>query len=79
MLMPKLCYRQFLPDRVLNLTFVCAVCAQLLSHVQLFVTLRSIARQAPLSEGFFSREYWNGLPLEISNKSLRLFFVKLIH
>ena len=32
------------------------------SHVQLFVTLWSLARQAPLSMGFSRREYWSGLP-----------------
>ena len=31
------------------------------SHVQLFVTLWIVARQAPLSMGF-SKEYWSGLP-----------------
>ena len=38
------------------------VCAQSLSHVQLFVTLWIAAHQAPLSTGFFWQEYWNGLP-----------------
>ena len=33
-----------------------------LSRVQLFVTLRTIARQAPLSMGFSRQEYWSGLP-----------------
>ena len=33
-----------------------------LSHVQLFVTLWTIAHQAPLSMGFFRQEYWSGLP-----------------
>ena len=32
------------------------------SHVQLFVTLRTIACQAPLSVGLSSQEYWSGLP-----------------
>ena len=32
------------------------------SCVQLFVTLRTIARQAPLSMGFSRQEYWSGLP-----------------
>ena len=32
------------------------------SHVQLFVTLWTVAHQAPLSLGFFRQEYWNGLP-----------------
>ena len=32
------------------------------SCVQLFVTLWTIAHQAPLSMGFSRQEYWNGLP-----------------
>ena len=32
------------------------------SRVQLFATLWSIARQAPLSMGFSRQEYWSGLP-----------------
>ena len=33
------------------------------SRVQLFVTLWSVAHQAPLSLGFPRQEYWSGLPL----------------
>ena len=46
-----------------NLMFVC--CAALLSrfsHLWLFVTLWTVARQAPLSMGFSRQEYWSGLP-----------------
>ena len=32
------------------------------SHVQLFVTLWSVAHQAPLSSGFPKQDYWSGLP-----------------
>ena len=32
------------------------------SHVQLFVTLWSVAQQAPLSMGFSRQECWGGLP-----------------
>ena len=32
------------------------------SHVQLFVTLWTVAHQAPLSMGFSRQEYWCGLP-----------------
>ena len=32
------------------------------SHVHLFVTLRTVARQAPLSIGFLRQECWSGLP-----------------
>ena len=38
------------------------MCAQSHSHVQLFVTPWTVARQAPLSMGFFKQEYWSGLP-----------------
>ena len=31
------------------------------SHVQLFATLQTVARQAPLSLGFSRQEYWSGL------------------
>ena len=34
----------------------------LLSHVRLFVTLWTIAHQAPLSMGFSRQEYWSGFP-----------------
>ena len=33
-----------------------------LSHVRLFETPWTIARQAPLSTGFSRQEYWSGLP-----------------
>ena len=38
------------------------MCAQLLSHVQLFVTPWAAACQAPLSMGFSKQEYWNWVP-----------------
>ena len=38
------------------------VCAQLLSHVQLFETPQPIAHQTLLSMGYSWQEYWNGLP-----------------
>ena len=38
------------------------VCAQLLSRVPLLATLWTVANQAPLFMGFFSQEYWSGLP-----------------
>ena len=31
-------------------------------HVQLFVMLWTVARQAPLFMGFSKQEYWSGLP-----------------
>ena len=41
------------------------VCACMLSHfscVRLFVTLRTIGHQAPMSMGFSRQEYWSRLP-----------------
>ena len=38
------------------------MCAQLLSHVPLTVTLWAVACQGPLSMGFFRQEYWSGQP-----------------
>ena len=37
-------------------------CAESLSHVWFFVTLWTVACQAPLSMGFSRQEYWSGLP-----------------
>ena len=34
----------------------------MLSHVQLFVILWTVAHQAPLSMGLFRQEYWSRLP-----------------
>ena len=44
--------------------------AQLLNHVQLFVTLWTVAHQALLSMGFFRQEYWSGLPFSSSGDRL---------
>ena len=38
------------------------VSAQSLSHVLLFVTLWTVAHQAPLSMEFSRQEHWSGLP-----------------
>ena len=38
----------------------------LLSHVQLFATLWTVAHQAPLSMEFFKQEHWSGLPFPSS-------------
>ena len=40
-------------------------CAQLLSHVYLFVTPWTVACQALLSIGFSRQEYWSGLPFPL--------------
>ena len=37
-------------------------CISRFSHVQLFLTLWTVAHQAPLSMGFSRQEYWSGLP-----------------
>ena len=34
----------------------------MLSHVQLFATLWTVAHQAPLFMGYSRQEYWSGLP-----------------
>ena len=44
---------------------LCSSCLGVLSHfshVRLFATPWTVARQAPLSMGFFRQEYWSGLP-----------------
>ena len=42
-------------------TLVLPVCV--LSHIRLFETPWTLARQAPLSMGISRQEYWSGLPL----------------
>ena len=53
------------------------------SHVQLFVTLRIIAHQAPLSRGFSWQEYWSGLPCsppgDLPNPGLKPASLCLLH
>ena len=46
------------------MTFHCKLSCVLsrFSCVQLFVTLRTVAHQAPLSMGFSRQEYWSILP-----------------
>ena len=43
-------------------TYAQYVHAQSFSHVRLFATPWTVARQAPLSVGFSRQEYWRGLP-----------------
>ena len=45
-----------------NLMDVPACMLSHFSRVQLFVTLSTVACQAPLSVGFSRQEYWSGLP-----------------
>ena len=62
---------------------MCCAALNLFSHVQLFVTLGTVARQAPLSMGFSRQEYWSGFipssreifPTQGSNSRL----LKLMH
>ena len=52
------------PSKLLICHSYCAkvnTVSKLLSHVWLFATSRTVARQAPLSMGFFKQEYWSGL------------------
>ena len=44
-----------------HLDSMSCVCAKLLQLCRLFVTLWSVACQAPLSMGFSQQEYWSGL------------------
>ena len=44
------------------LKFGSRVCVSRSSHVRLFVTPWTVARQDPLSMGFSRQEYWSGLP-----------------
>ena len=41
---------------------MCACVLSHFSHVQLFGTLGTVARQAPLSMEFSRQEHWSGLP-----------------
>ena len=51
-----------LPTELLGKPSVTKVKVKSLSRVQLFVTPRTVAYQAPLSMGFSRQEYWSGLP-----------------
>ena len=44
------------------LGWLCCAVLSRFSYVWLFVTLWTVAHQAPLSMGFSRQEYWNGLP-----------------
>ena len=56
---------------------------QLLSLVQLFVTLWTIAHQVPLSVGFSRQEYWSGLsrppPGDLPNPGIEPMSLCLLH
>ena len=51
-------------SKLITLSTLCIQSLCVLSHficVRLFVTLWTVAHQAPLSMGFSSQEYWSGL------------------
>ena len=50
-----------LREKFVSLNAMC-VCVQSQSHIQLFATLWTAARQALLSVGFSRQEYWSGWP-----------------
>ena len=54
-----------------------------LSCVQLFVTLWTVAHQAPLSMGFYRQEYWSGLPFpsigDLPDPALNSHILCLLH
>ena len=52
---------QFLVYRKVIQSYMCCMCVQLLSYIQLFVTpWRTVACQVPLSVGFCRQEYQGG-------------------
>ena len=54
--------RHFFSPSVFFFSHSCACMLSCFSCVWLFVTLWTIARQAPLFMGFSKQEYWSGLP-----------------
>ena len=61
-LAPNKLVPSYLPRRLFPQFFSCACLPSCFSRVWLFVTLWTVAHQAPLSMGFSRQEYWNGLP-----------------
>ena len=51
----------FVSTEIINVC-VCYVCAQLFSHVRLFVAPWAVAQQAPLPMEFSRQEYRSGVP-----------------
>ena len=51
---------------------VCACVLSCFSHIWLFMTLCTVAHQAPLSMGFSRQEYWSGLPHRLQGISSSL-------
>ena len=77
-------HRKLLQSCVLSIAFYTEiVCTRMLSCVQFFVTLWTIARQAPLSMGLSRQEYWSGLPFpppgDLPNSGIKPVSVCLLH
>ena len=55
----------------------------MLSRIRLFAALFTVARQAPLSVGFPSQEYWSGLPFpppgDLADPGIKPTFLCLLH
>ena len=55
----------------------------IICHVQLFVTLCTVARQAPMSKGLSKQEYWSGLPFpslgNLPNPEIELSLLCFLH
>ena len=53
------------------------------SHIQLLVTLRTVAHQAPLSIGFSRQEFWSRVPFLLQRsfltQALNLCLLHLLH
>ena len=66
----------FIGDHVCVCVCVCVCMLSHLSCVQLFVTLWTVACQAPLSMGFSRQEHWSGLlcppPGDLPNPGIKL-------
>ena len=56
-------YSIYIFNYLLDISSYIYVCVlSCFSHIRLFVTLWTVAHQAPLSMGFSRQEYWSGLP-----------------
>ena len=59
------------PGKESGITLIVCMHAQLLSRVQPFAILWTVAHQAPLSMGFPKQEYWSGLPFPPPGDGMR--------
>ena len=58
----KRCPFSWILGTLMSMVLIIVCVYAVLSHVRLFVTPWTVARQAPLSMGFPRQEYWSGLP-----------------